>query len=187
MAAASSTAGTALSRSSRYLRPRYLGVTIRSVTAAVSSAARSSGGRSRVLSGTRVAPARITAAAVTTHSGPFGMSRPTREDFATPAATRRAARARLRLSSSAWLTEAPSPTPATCAVRPAEHLRELLVACGVLPAIDKQACLFERWLPGHLATIPDEGRAQVIRRFATWDVLPRLRARAERRPVTTGC
>ena len=69
--------------------------------------------------------------------------------------------------------------------RAAEHLRELLVARGVLPAIDKQVCLFERWLPGHMATIPDEGRAQVIRRFATWDVLPRLRARAERRPVTT--
>ncbi|MGH3157883.1 MAG: hypothetical protein ACRDNF_15085 [Streptosporangiaceae bacterium] len=69
--------------------------------------------------------------------------------------------------------------------RAAEHLRELLVARGVLPAIDKQVCLFERWLPGHLATIPDEGHAQVIRRFATWEVLSRLRTRAERKPVTT--
>lgn len=69
--------------------------------------------------------------------------------------------------------------------RAAAHLRELLMACGVLPAIDKQVCLLERWLPGHLASIPDEGHAQLIRRFATWDVLPRVRARAERKPVTT--
>jgi hypothetical protein len=69
--------------------------------------------------------------------------------------------------------------------RAAAYLRELLMACGVLPAVDKQAWLFERWLPGHLAGIPDEGHVQLIRRFATWDVLPRLRARAERRPLTT--
>jgi len=69
--------------------------------------------------------------------------------------------------------------------RAGAHLRELLMACGVLPAIDKQIWLFERWLPGHLASIPDEGHAQLIRRFATWNVLPRLRARAEKKPVTT--
>ena len=70
--------------------------------------------------------------------------------------------------------------------RAATHLRELLMACGVLPAIDKQVWLFERWLPGHLASIADDGHAQVIRRFATWGVLPRLRARADRKPLTTG-
>ena len=59
------------------------------------------------------------------------------------------------------------------------------MACGVLPAIDKQVWLFERWLRGHLGGIPDEGRAQLIRRFATWEVLPRLRSRADRKPVTT--
>jgi len=69
--------------------------------------------------------------------------------------------------------------------RAAAHLRDLLMACGILPAIDKQVCSLERWLPGHLATITDEGHAQLIRRFATWEVLPRLRARAERKPVTT--
>jgi hypothetical protein len=40
-------------------------------------------------------------------------------------------------------------------------------------------------LPGHLAGIPDEGHAQLIRRFATWAVLPRLRSRADRKPITT--
>ena len=68
--------------------------------------------------------------------------------------------------------------------RAAAHLRELLMACGVLPAVDKQVCSFERWLPGHLASITDEGHAQLIRRFATWEVLPRLRARAEKKAVT---
>ncbi len=68
--------------------------------------------------------------------------------------------------------------------RAASHLRELLMACGVLPEVDKQVCSLEWWLPGHLASITDDGHAQLIRRFATWEVLPRLRARAERKPVT---
>ena len=58
------------------------------------------------------------------------------------------------------------------------------MACGVLPAADKQICAFERWLAGHLASITGDGHAQLIRRFATWEVLPRLRARAEKKPVT---
>ena len=68
--------------------------------------------------------------------------------------------------------------------RAAAHLRELLMACSVLPAVDKQVCSLERWLPGHLAGITDDVHAQIIRRFATWEVLPRLRARAEKKPVT---
>ncbi|MFG2923393.1 hypothetical protein ACGFYA_18015 [Streptomyces sp. NPDC048305] len=46
---------------------------------------------------------------------------------------------------------------------------------GVLPTVDKQICSFERWLIGYLADIPDPDHAQVIRRFAIWEVLPRLR------------
>ena len=68
--------------------------------------------------------------------------------------------------------------------RAAAHLRDLLMACGVLPAADKQICAFERWLAGHLASTTGDGHAQLIRRFATWEVLPRLRARAEKKPVT---
>ena len=68
--------------------------------------------------------------------------------------------------------------------RAASHLRELLMACGVLPAMDKQICSFERWLAGHLAEITDPEHAQLIRRFATWEVLPRLRARAEKKAIT---
>lgn len=33
------------------------------------------------------------------------------------------------------------------------HLRELLMSCGLMPTIDKQLLLFERWLPGHLVAI----------------------------------
>ncbi|MFE7835943.1 hypothetical protein ACFU53_07750 [Streptomyces sp. NPDC057474] len=68
--------------------------------------------------------------------------------------------------------------------RAASHLRELLMACGVLPAIDKQICSFERWLLGHLADITDPEHAQLVRRFATWEVLPKLRTRAEKKPLT---
>jgi hypothetical protein len=68
--------------------------------------------------------------------------------------------------------------------RAAAHLRELLMACGVLPAVDKQICSFERWLAGHLAGIGDPDHAQLIRRFTTWEVLPRLRNRAARKPIT---
>lgn len=70
--------------------------------------------------------------------------------------------------------------------RAAAHLRDLLMACGALPAVDRQVCGFERWLAAHLAGITDVGHAQVVRRFATWDVLPRLRALADRKPVTAG-
>lgn len=68
--------------------------------------------------------------------------------------------------------------------RAAAHLRELLMACGVLPAVDKQICSFERWLVDHLAGIDDPEHAHLIRRFASWTVLPRLRTHAERKPIT---
>jgi hypothetical protein len=68
--------------------------------------------------------------------------------------------------------------------RAASHLRELLMACGGLPAMDKQICSFERWLVGHLAEITDPEHARLIRRFATWEVLPWLRARAEKKAIT---
>jgi hypothetical protein len=59
------------------------------------------------------------------------------------------------------------------------------MACGVLPAIDRQVCGFERWLAVHLEGIADEGHAQVVRRFATWEVLARLRAQAEKKAIST--
>ena len=68
--------------------------------------------------------------------------------------------------------------------RAAAHLRELLMACGVLSRIDKQICLFERWLLAHLATITNPDHTQLVQRFATWEVLPKLRGRAANNPIT---
>jgi hypothetical protein len=68
--------------------------------------------------------------------------------------------------------------------RAAAHLRELLMACDVLPRLDKQICSLERWLTGHLDTITDPAHTQLVHRFAAWEVLPRLRNRAEHTPLT---
>ncbi|WP_326647417.1 hypothetical protein [Streptomyces sp. NBC_01750] len=50
--------------------------------------------------------------------------------------------------------------------RAAAHLEELLMATGVLPAVDKQICSFQRWFAGHLAGIadPDHVRRRPCRR-----------------------
>jgi hypothetical protein len=68
--------------------------------------------------------------------------------------------------------------------RAAAHLRELLMNCGILPKIDKQVCSLERWLIGHLAAIPDPEHARIVKRYAAWEVLPRMRERGERKPIT---
>lgn len=104
---------------------------------------------------------------------------PNKKRFATPAPAdllRGLGRGEIELTHEAFHTLQPW--------RVASHLRELLMACGVLPVIDKQICAFERWMIDHLATVTDPEHARLIRRFATWDVLPKLRARAERKPLT---
>ncbi|WP_414942777.1 hypothetical protein [Amycolatopsis sp. cmx-11-51] len=68
--------------------------------------------------------------------------------------------------------------------RAAGHLRELLMSCGVLPLVDKQICSFERWLGEYLGGISIPDHEQLVRRFATWEVLTRLRRRAAREPLT---
>ncbi|MEU6782127.1 hypothetical protein ABZ912_23230 [Nonomuraea angiospora] len=68
--------------------------------------------------------------------------------------------------------------------RTAAHLEELLMAGGVLPAVNKYICSFQRWLPGHLASVDNPEHVKTIRLFATWHVLPALRARAERSNIT---
>ncbi|RJQ66149.1 hypothetical protein D5S17_35565 [Pseudonocardiaceae bacterium YIM PH 21723] len=68
--------------------------------------------------------------------------------------------------------------------RGAAHLRDLLMSCDLLPTVDKQICMFEHWLVRHLDGMTDPAQEQLVRRFATWDILPRLRARAERKRIT---
>ncbi|MGO8891690.1 MAG: hypothetical protein ACLQB1_18620 [Streptosporangiaceae bacterium] len=68
--------------------------------------------------------------------------------------------------------------------RTVAHLRDHLTACGALPAADKQLLHFETWLTLRLAGSGTGPRDRLLRQFATWDLLPRLRARAARRPLT---
>jgi hypothetical protein len=68
--------------------------------------------------------------------------------------------------------------------RRATFLRELLMHCGVLPIMDKNLMLFERWLGQRLAAITDTDHHAVVHRFATWNELRRLRAKAERQQLT---
>jgi hypothetical protein len=68
--------------------------------------------------------------------------------------------------------------------RTVAHLRDHLMASGALPAIDKQLLHFETWLALRLAQPGPGPHGKLLRQFATWDLLPRLRARAARRPLT---
>ena len=70
--------------------------------------------------------------------------------------------------------------------RTAAYLRDLLMTCGVLPTIDKQLAHYETWLHRRLAELvdADSPHLRLLRQFAVWYQLPRLRAKAERRPLT---
>ena len=70
--------------------------------------------------------------------------------------------------------------------RTAAHLRDLLMASGALPRIDRQILLFERWYRLELQAVSDPGHAQLLRQFATWHLLPHMRARAGRQALGPG-
>jgi hypothetical protein len=67
--------------------------------------------------------------------------------------------------------------------RTAAHLRDLLMASGVLPQIDRQIALFERWSRQRLHDIADPEHARLLRQFATWLL---LHTRAARTPLNPG-
>lgn len=68
--------------------------------------------------------------------------------------------------------------------RTAAYLRDLLMTCGVLPTIDKQQVHYETWLHRRLADLADSPHLRLLRQFAVWYQLPRLRAKAATRPLT---
>jgi len=68
--------------------------------------------------------------------------------------------------------------------RTAAYLRDLLMTCGVLPTIDKQLVHYETWLHRRLADLADSPHARLLRQFAVWYQLSRLRAKAATRPLT---
>lgn len=70
--------------------------------------------------------------------------------------------------------------------RTVAHLRDLLMACGVLPTVDKQLLHVEAWLHRRLADLERDRNPheQVLRQFGVWHQLSRLRAKATTRPLT---
>jgi hypothetical protein len=68
--------------------------------------------------------------------------------------------------------------------RTVAYLRDLLMACGVLPTVDKQLLHFETWLHRQLADLDGHPHIRLLRQFGTWEQLPRLRARAAARALS---
>lgn len=68
--------------------------------------------------------------------------------------------------------------------RAAAHLRDLLMTCGLLPLIDKYLLHHESWLHRRTRELHDQAHLPILEQFATWNQLPKLRTRAERRPLT---
>lgn len=66
---------------------------------------------------------------------------------------------------------------------PARHLQHHLVACGLLPPADGHLLKFEAWLHRRLDRLTDHPHERLLRRFALWHQLPRLRADATTRPL----
>jgi len=67
--------------------------------------------------------------------------------------------------------------------RTVAYLRDLLMTCGVLPATGKQLLHFETWLVHRLAGLEGDPHERVLRRYATWQQLAQLRAKASRKPL----
>ncbi|GAB2462310.1 hypothetical protein [Streptomyces incanus] len=67
--------------------------------------------------------------------------------------------------------------------RTVHHLRDLLMDSGVLPRVDRQILLYQRWLTERLATIEDPEHHRLLRHFTTWRQMRRLRAAAAKKPL----
>jgi hypothetical protein len=64
------------------------------------------------------------------------------------------------------------------------HLRSVLVATGTLPPRDERMARLERFAGDTISGRPDPEQRQVLRRYATWHLLRRLRSRNNGRHVT---
>jgi hypothetical protein len=64
------------------------------------------------------------------------------------------------------------------------HLRSVLVATGTLPPRDEQVARLERFIGDVLATRSDPDQRQILRRYAVWHLLRRLRHRNNGQPAT---
>jgi hypothetical protein len=64
------------------------------------------------------------------------------------------------------------------------HLRSVLVATGTLPPRDEQIARLERFISDVLAARTDPGQQQILRQYAVWHLLRRLRRRNNGQPAT---
>ncbi|MFD8565161.1 hypothetical protein ACFV1N_48525 [Streptosporangium canum] len=67
--------------------------------------------------------------------------------------------------------------------RSAHYLRDLLMDSGVLPSVDRQLLLFQRWLAERLASITETEHVRLLQHFSTWHQLHKLRAKASKGPL----
>ncbi|MGW7754480.1 hypothetical protein ACWGK6_23610 [Streptomyces violaceusniger] len=67
--------------------------------------------------------------------------------------------------------------------RTATYIRDLLMDSGVLPRVDRQIFLHQRWLSERLSTVTDPEHRHLLHRFATWHQLRRLRSKADKAPL----
>lgn len=70
--------------------------------------------------------------------------------------------------------------------RTAAHLRDLLMACGALPVVDRQILLFEGWARRRLSGRAEDHDTRLLRQFLAWHQLPQLHAAARRAPLLPG-
>ena len=68
--------------------------------------------------------------------------------------------------------------------RAARHLRKILVAGGILPARDERLAELERWAAQKTGQIEDPAERRIVRSFATWHHLRRLRRESQRHHIT---
>jgi len=65
----------------------------------------------------------------------------------------------------------------------AKHMRHRLIGCRVLPAGDPRLLELEAWFCRRLAALTGDPHEPLLRQFAHWHQLPRLRAAAAARPL----
>ncbi|MGH3857498.1 MAG: hypothetical protein ACRDR6_29230 [Pseudonocardiaceae bacterium] len=71
--------------------------------------------------------------------------------------------------------------------RPADYLRHMLIAGGVLPPRDEELARTEQWLANLLTSLTAPEHRRLVHTFATWRVMRRLRAapKPAQRPAPT--
>jgi integrase len=69
--------------------------------------------------------------------------------------------------------------------RAVSYLRDLLVSCGILPAVDKQLREFGVWLDRRLEALAGHPHLRLLRQFGLWHQLPAMRARIATGPLRT--